>query len=214
MDDSFSAVAESQFSAFFVRRPRPKRRICLFLIFRRGGKPIFAVFLISSTDDEWFSAFSWFHPRMMSVFCCFQCFAYERNAVFSVFCSSLASETLFFAFSAFRLWAKCCFQCFSLVAYKRNAVFGNFCISLTSDEWFSAFLAFQGVGNAACGIFWFSQCWESRFLLFFDFPKFGAVEHHLFFHGTNENVFDFKALGIGYVVFILRSHRYHQSRIR
>ena len=52
MDDSFSAVAESQFSAFFVRRPRPKRRICLFLIFRRGGKPIFAVFLISSTDDE------------------------------------------------------------------------------------------------------------------------------------------------------------------
>ena len=187
MDDSFSAVAESQFSAFFVRRPRPKRRICLFLIFRRGGKPIFAVFLISSTDDEWFSAFSWFHPRMMSVFCCFQCFAYERNAVFSVFCSSLTSEMLFLAISAFRSRA-------------------------TND--FLHFLAFQGVGNAACGIFWFSQCWESRFLLFFDFPKFGAVEHHLFFHGTNENVFDFKALGIGYVVFILRSHRYHQSRIR
>ena len=141
-------------------------------------------------------------------------FAYERNAVFSVFRSSLASETLFLAISVFRSRA-------------------------TND--FLHFLAFQGVGNAACGVFWFSQCWEvkfrcfsvfpmlgwpfssvfrssqvweSRFSLFFSFPKFGVVEHHLFFHGTNENVFDFKALSIGYAVFIRRSHRYHQSRIR
>ena len=36
MNDRFSAVAESQFLSFLVHRPRPKRRICLFLIFRRG----------------------------------------------------------------------------------------------------------------------------------------------------------------------------------
>lgn len=42
----------------------------------------------------------------------------------------------------------------------------------------------------------FSAAAESQFSLFFSFPKFGVVEHHLFFHGTNENVFDFKALGM------------------
>ena len=74
-----------------------------------------------------------------------------------------------------------------------------------------AFFDFPNVGTA---VFFRFSFFPSLGKLFFCFPKFGAVEHHLFFHGTNENVFDFKALSIGYAVFIRRSHRYHQSRIR
>ena len=40
---------------------------------------------------------------------------------------------------------------------------------------FQRFLAFQGVGNAACDIFRFSQVWESLFSLFFSLPKFGKA---------------------------------------
>ena len=40
---------------------------------------------------------------------------------------------------------------------------------------FRCFLAFQGVGNAACDIFRFSQVWESHFSLFFSLPKFGKA---------------------------------------
>ena len=79
---------------------------------------------------------------------------------------------------------------------------------------FRCFSVFPMLGRSFSSVFRSSQVWESPFSLFFSFPKFGVVEHHLFFHGTNENVFDFKALSIGYAVFIRRSHRYHQSRIR
>ena len=79
---------------------------------------------------------------------------------------------------------------------------------------FRCFSVFPMLGRPFSSVFRSFQVWESRFSLFFSFPKFGVVEHHLFFHGTNENVFDFRALSIGYAVFIRRSHRYHQSRIR
>ena len=63
-----SAMAESQFSTFFVRRPRPKLRIYLFLIFRRGGNEIFAVFYSSAAAESLFSAFSRFQPWMTNYF--------------------------------------------------------------------------------------------------------------------------------------------------
>ena len=77
-----------------------------------------------------------------------------------------------------------------------------------------AFFDFPNVGKVIFRCFSVFPMLGRPFSLFFSFPKFGVVEHHLFFHGTDENVFDFKALGIGYAVFIRRSHRYHQSRIR
>ena len=161
-----------------------------------------------------FSPFSWFHPRMTSDFRRFLRFAYERNAVFSVFRSSLASETLFLAISAFRSRATNDFLHFWLSkGWKMQPVaFFDFPKFGMAD--FRCFSVFPMLGRPFSSVFRSFQVWESRFSLFFSFPKFGAVEHHLFFHGTNENVFDFKALGIGYAVFIRRSHRYHQSRIR
>ena len=135
---------------------------------------------------------------------------------------------IFLPFFARRLQAKRCFWQFLHFAHERRMIF---CIFWLSKGWemqpvaffdfpkfgkviFRCFSVFPMLGRPFSSVFRSFQVWESRFSLFFSFPKFGAVEHHLFFHGTNENVFDFKALGIGYAVFIRRSHRYHQSRIR
>ena len=96
-----------------------------------------------------------------------------------------------------------------------KAVFRQFLVfPMLGKPFFAVFSVFPMLGRSFSSVFRSSQVWESPFSLFFSFPKFGVVEHHLFFHGTNENVFDFKALSIGYAVFIRRSHRYHQSRIR
>ena len=116
MDDSFSAVAESQFLSFLVLRPWPKTSFSHFLHVGHGRKPIFAVFYPSAAAETQNLPVFDFPPRLKTNFRRFldfihgyECFlrflrfAYERNAVFSVFRSSLASETLFFAFSAFRL---------------------------------------------------------------------------------------------------------------
>ena len=138
------------------------------------------------------------------------------------------SEMLFSMFFARRLQAKRCFWQFLHFAHKRRMIF---CVFWLSKGWkmqpvaffdfpkfgmadFCCFSVFPMLGRPFSSVFRSFQVWESRFSLFFCFPKFGVVEHHLLFHGTNENVFDFKALGIGYAVFIRRSHRYHQSRIR
>ena len=88
IDDGFSAMAESQFLPFFIRRP-PKSIFSQFLHFVGRRRTVFTVFRVSSVDDE-----------------------------------------CFFAISAFRLRA-------------------------TND--FQRFPFFRGVGNAACGIFRFSQ---------------------------------------------------------
>ena len=77
-----------------------------------------------------FQRFFAFRRPPTDCFHCFSRFVGRRRAVFIVFRSSLASETLFFAFSAFRLRVMNSFQHFPF---------------------------FRGVGNAACGIFRFSQ---------------------------------------------------------
>ena len=50
-----SAVAESQFSSFWVHRPWPKHCFCCFPLVGHGRKPIFVVFRSSAVDDERFS---------------------------------------------------------------------------------------------------------------------------------------------------------------
>ena len=161
--------------------------------------------------------FSVFFARRLQAKRCFLRFlrfAYERNAVFNVFRSSLASETLFLAISAFRSRATNDFLHFWLSKGWEMQPVAFFDFPKFGKVIFRCFSVFPMLGRPFSSVFRSSQVWESPFSLFFSFPKFGAVEHHLFFHGTNENVFDFKALGIGYAVFIRRSHRYHQSRIR
>ncbi|MGP1452207.1 MAG: hypothetical protein ACTTJ9_02055, partial [Segatella oris] len=51
-----SAAAEMQFLLFFTHPPWRKCNFCCFLPVRRGGKPIFSVFCVSSTDDGHLSA--------------------------------------------------------------------------------------------------------------------------------------------------------------
>ena len=46
---------------------------------------------------------------------------------------------------------------------------------------FRGFSSFRELGNAANGIFYSSQYWESRFSPFFDFPNVGKVDFRRFF---------------------------------
>ena len=41
---------------------------------------------------------------------------------------------------------------------------------------FRGFSSFRELGNAANGIFYSSQCWESRFSSFFDFPPWRKAD--------------------------------------
>ena len=146
MDDSFSAMAESQFLSFLVRRPWPKTSFSHFLHFGHGRnaffycflpvghgrKSIFGIFRSSAAAETQNLPIFDFPPRLKWYFYRFLDFIHGWRAFFCVLCVSLMSEMLFSVFFARRLQAKRCFLCFPLVAYKRNAVFGNFCISLTS----------------------------------------------------------------------------------
>ena len=46
---------------------------------------------------------------------------------------------------------------------------------------FRGFSSFQELGNAANGIFYSSQCWESQFLPIFGFPNIGKAVFRQFF---------------------------------
>ena len=120
---------------------------------------IFAVFLVSSMDDECFLPFSWFHPRMTSVFLRFLRFAYERNAVFNVFRSSLTSETLFLATSAFRSRA--------------TNDFLQFWLSKGWEMQSAAFFGFPKFGKGDFHCFSVFPTLGKYFSLIFSFPREG-----------------------------------------
>ena len=61
-------MAESQFSSFFVRRPRPKHSFYCFPLVGHGRKPIFNIFRSSAAAESQFSAFSRFQPWMTNDF--------------------------------------------------------------------------------------------------------------------------------------------------
>lgn len=73
-DDSFSAVAESQFSSFLVRRPWPKTCFSHFLHFGHGRNVVFTVFHSSATAENQFLPFFIRPPRPKRRICLFLIF--------------------------------------------------------------------------------------------------------------------------------------------
>ena len=99
-----SAVAESQFSSFWVHRPWPKHCFCCFPLVGRGRKPIFVVFRSSATaETQNLSVFD-FPPRRKRCFSHFLLFSHGGNDISAVFHSSAAAESQFSAFSRFQPW--------------------------------------------------------------------------------------------------------------
>ena len=111
-DDGFSAMAESQFLPFFIRRP-PKSIFSQFLHFVGRRQTVFIVFHVSAAADGLFSLFFAFRRSTMSVFSQFLHFAYERRMIFSVFHSSEGWEMQPAAFFGFPKRRKADFRCFS-----------------------------------------------------------------------------------------------------
>ena len=144
-DDGFSAMAESQFLPFFIRRP-PKSIFSQFLHFVGRRQTVFIVFHVSAAADGLFSLFFAFRRSTMSVFSQFLHFAYERRMIFSVFHSSEGWEMQPAAFFGFPKRRKADFRCFS-------------CFPMLGWPFSFGFHA--------------SQVWESRFSPFSFFPKFG-----------------------------------------
>ena len=91
-------MAESQFSSFFVRRPRPKRIFCHFLHFGRGRNTVSAVFHSSAMAESQFSTFFVRRPRRKLRIYLFLIFRRGRNAVFLIFCFSAMAEMKFLLF--------------------------------------------------------------------------------------------------------------------
>ena len=112
IDDEFSAMAESQFLPFFIRRP-PKSIFSQFLHFVGRRQTVFIVFHVSAAADGLFSLFFAFRRSTMSVFSQFLHFAYERRMIFSVFHSSEGWEMQPAAFFGFPKRRKADFRCFS-----------------------------------------------------------------------------------------------------
>ena len=124
-----AGIDNSKVSLLLATMHKSKIRINRWWIFGHGRKSIFAVFY-SSAAEEHFFAISAFCRSTTDCFHRFSCFGGRRRTIFTVFCVSSVDDECFFAISAFRLRA-------------------------TND--FQRFPFFRGVGNAACGIFRFSQ---------------------------------------------------------
>ena len=143
-------MAESRFLSFFQFQPRRKRCFYCFLLIRRGGKLIFTIFSISSTDDGRFSAISAFRRPTTSVFrrflrfvdrrrAFFQRFSRfvdRRRAFFGVFRVSSTDDECFSAISAFRRPTTSVFRRFSRFVDRRRAFFSDFSVSSTNDGCF------------------------------------------------------------------------------
>ena len=112
---SISAVAEMQFSPFFVFRPWPKRIFLHFFAFGHGRNAVFTVFYSSATAETLFLLFFTLRARPKVDFLRFFAFGRARNAVFIIFYSSGTTENRFSPFLSFRPCPKCCFLCFLLI---------------------------------------------------------------------------------------------------
>ena len=139
------------FLLFPTHPPWRKADFCRFFSFSHGGKLIFTIFSISSTDDGRFSAFFAFRRPTTSVFRRFSRFVDRRRVFFSVFSVSSTDDECFSAISVFRRPTTSVFQRFSRFVDRRRVFFGVFCISSTDD------------GRFFC-VFWFSLELNSRFL--------------------------------------------------
>ena len=96
-------------TAFFDFPSRGKADFCWFLIFPRGGKPIFADFWFSPMRESWFS----------------QIFDFPSWKK-ADFCPSYPYEAWFFIFSAHRRGTKPCFMRFSSIVPLRKLHFSVF----------------------------------------------------------------------------------------
>ena len=84
------------FLLFSTYPPWRKADFCRFFSFSHGGKLIFTIFSISSTDDGRFSAFFAFRRPTTSVFRRFSRFVDRRRAFFGVFRVSSTDDGCFF----------------------------------------------------------------------------------------------------------------------
>ena len=146
-----------QFLLFFTRPPRRKCNFCCFLLIRRGGNVIFAVFYPSAVAESRFSAFFHFHPWMTGIFLplfrfhpritndfqCFSTFIHGWRAFFASFSLSSTDDEWFSAFFHLHPWMKGIFCLFFIFIHGWRMIFGKSCVSSTDGGRFSAIFAFR-----------------------------------------------------------------------
>ena len=111
-------------TAFFDFPSRGKANFRWFLVFPRGGKPIFADFWFSPVEESRFSLISCFPSRGKAVFRWFLIFPREGKPIFGDFWFSPMRESWFSQIFDFPSWKK-----------------ADFCPSYPYEAWFFIFSA-------------------------------------------------------------------------
>ena len=168
-----SAVAESQFSSFWIHRPWPKHCFCCFPLVGRGRKPIFVVFRSSAVaETQNLSVFD-FPPRRKRCFSHFLLFSHGGNEIFAVFYSSAAAESQFSAFFRFQPWMTNDFS-WKLMIYPRiwTVFFENVQFTIVFEQ---IFLKIVNLLSYLNRFFWKSSIYYRIWIVFSENHQFTIV---------------------------------------